>query len=344
MIHSYREIITERTAEHSRVLHALAEDSVPGADALRGGQGPGGPVHRRGAARGRRRAGRHRGGLPQVQRAAPPLQGAPHQRVGGRDVPRGHGAPEPPLRRPRRAICTRPSTPSRRPGAAPNATSPEGSGSPPRPASGCASGSWTARRDPLLRAHREEQVEEAGEEVARRRGRRRAGPPGRGGTWSPPSPRCSCGVSLDGRALVLGHVVSVLSAVRVVRMRSGLCSRVCTNRNSTPPGAAAAIRCGVSESKCALSPGSSSWVASPRLSRSRAGQDVEPLLAGVDPDEVALRAVRDLDAQRLHGRGRGRRPAGRSSRRPRGGSARPARMTGPRSGGISPSSSETVVP
>ncbi|MEU3501637.1 tyrosine-protein phosphatase [Streptomyces hundungensis] len=29
MIHSYREIITQRTAEHSRVLHALAEDSVP---------------------------------------------------------------------------------------------------------------------------------------------------------------------------------------------------------------------------------------------------------------------------------------------------------------------------
>lgn len=29
MIESYRRIVTERTAEHSRVLHALAEDSVP---------------------------------------------------------------------------------------------------------------------------------------------------------------------------------------------------------------------------------------------------------------------------------------------------------------------------
>ncbi|OYP14117.1 protein tyrosine phosphatase [Streptomyces sp. FBKL.4005] len=29
MIDSYRKIVTERTAEHSRVLHALAEDSVP---------------------------------------------------------------------------------------------------------------------------------------------------------------------------------------------------------------------------------------------------------------------------------------------------------------------------
>lgn len=29
MIDSYRRIVTERTAEHSRVLHALAEDSVP---------------------------------------------------------------------------------------------------------------------------------------------------------------------------------------------------------------------------------------------------------------------------------------------------------------------------
>ncbi|MFD8808730.1 tyrosine-protein phosphatase [Streptomyces sp. NPDC059597] len=29
MIASYRKIVTERTAEHSRVLHALAEDSVP---------------------------------------------------------------------------------------------------------------------------------------------------------------------------------------------------------------------------------------------------------------------------------------------------------------------------
>ncbi|MEU0335482.1 tyrosine-protein phosphatase [Streptomyces sp. NPDC006193] len=29
MIASYRQIVTERTAEHSRVLHALAEDSVP---------------------------------------------------------------------------------------------------------------------------------------------------------------------------------------------------------------------------------------------------------------------------------------------------------------------------
>ncbi|MEU9643691.1 tyrosine-protein phosphatase [Streptomyces sp. NPDC048188] len=29
MIHSYRTMVTERTEEHSRVLHALAEDSVP---------------------------------------------------------------------------------------------------------------------------------------------------------------------------------------------------------------------------------------------------------------------------------------------------------------------------
>ncbi|MEU9098563.1 tyrosine-protein phosphatase [Streptomyces sp. NPDC048361] len=29
MIASYREVVTQRTAEHSRVLHALAEDSVP---------------------------------------------------------------------------------------------------------------------------------------------------------------------------------------------------------------------------------------------------------------------------------------------------------------------------
>ena len=73
MIDSYRTIITDRTAEHSRVLHALAEDSVP---AL---------MH---CAAGKDRAGLSiavtllavgvereaiEAGLPEVERAAPPV-------------------------------------------------------------------------------------------------------------------------------------------------------------------------------------------------------------------------------------------------------------------------------
>ncbi len=50
----YRATIEDRTAEHSRVLHALAEDSVPKPDALRGGQGPGRSLDRGRPARGRR--------------------------------------------------------------------------------------------------------------------------------------------------------------------------------------------------------------------------------------------------------------------------------------------------
>ncbi len=65
MIDSYRKIVTERTAEHSRVLHALAEDSVPRADALRGRQGPRGHLHSRDPAGRGGRAGRDRGRLPE---------------------------------------------------------------------------------------------------------------------------------------------------------------------------------------------------------------------------------------------------------------------------------------
>ena len=53
---------------------------------------------------------------------------------------------------------------------------------------------------------------------------------------------------------------------------------------------AAAMRCGVSESKWALSPGRGRGTRVPEAQPEPPFQDVEPLLAGVDADEVALRA------------------------------------------------------
>lgn len=150
MIGSYRAIVTERTAEHSRILHALAEDSVP---AL---------MHCA--------AGKDRAGLSiavtllalGVEREAVVedylKSNAAHRRY---KVRRSGSAAS--AYSPRSwscsALCStrapstwrRPSRPSRRRGAASTPIWSRACASLPRPGSGCASGCWT---DPPARARR----------------------------------------------------------------------------------------------------------------------------------------------------------------------------------------------
>ena len=131
MIASYRSIIKGRTAEHSRVLHALAEDSVP---AL---------MH---CAAGKDRAGLSIAvtllalGVEREAIEADYLESnSPHRRYkmrrGGKSqtgiAPRGDGAARAALRRPRRLSRRRPRPPSTRPGAAWIGISPKGWSSAP---------------------------------------------------------------------------------------------------------------------------------------------------------------------------------------------------------------------
>ncbi|CAM5404283.1 hypothetical protein SVIOM74S_09013 [Streptomyces violarus] len=147
MIASYRMIIRTRTAEHSRGAARARRGQRPRPDALRGGQGPRGSVHRRDAARPGRRARGDRRRLPEVQRQAPPLQGAPQQlrRLGL--LPRGHGAAQPPVRRARRVPGGGLRHHRGDLGAASTPISRRGWDSPRRPGSGCASDCSTEDRD-----------------------------------------------------------------------------------------------------------------------------------------------------------------------------------------------------